>query len=408
MNNTTARPKILVVDDKPQNIYAVEKIVEDLNVDVFPASSGSEGLQLALEHEFCLAIVDIQMPEMDGYEMVELLRGNETTATLPVIFVSAIYSDDYHHRKGYDAGAVDFLSKPFKPEILLSKVRVFLDLYNKHLQLKELADQNARLYEVEKELHALEAARAQELIELNASKDRFFSIVSHDLRTPFNGLIGNAQLLQIVLEEQQINGEIAEITGSILSSAQSAHRLLENLLSWSMIQRGVLDFHPQVLPLQELIQSTAELFVLSARLKEIELIIAVSREIKGYADVNTFTTILRNLISNAIKFTPTHGKVTITARPHISLNIPEPEFVEISVSDTGVGITEQDLTRLFKIDVHHTTKGTAKEEGAGLGLILCKDMAEFNRGKLWIESKPDKGTTVTFTIPHPQTKQENI
>jgi signal transduction histidine kinase/CheY-like chemotaxis protein len=126
---TQNKPKILIVDDKPENLYALEKLLKKLDVEVVQAFSGAEALNLALEHDFCVAIVDIQMPEMDGYELVELLRSNEDTATLPAIFVSAIFSDEYHHRKGYEAGAVDFMSKPFVPEILLSKVKVFIDLY---------------------------------------------------------------------------------------------------------------------------------------------------------------------------------------------------------------------------------------------------------------------------------------
>ena len=122
MTETRLLPKILTVDDKPQNLFALEKLLIKLEVEVFQANSGFDALSLTLEHDFCLAIVDVQMPQMDGYELVELLRSNSNTASLPVIFVSAIYSDEYHHRKGYDAGAVDFLSKPFVPEILLSKV----------------------------------------------------------------------------------------------------------------------------------------------------------------------------------------------------------------------------------------------------------------------------------------------
>ncbi len=131
-----ARPKILIVDDKPENLYAMEKLFQQMDVEVIQSSSGSEALNLALEHDFCVAIVDIQMPEMDGYELVELLRSNEDTASLPVIFVSAIYSDEYHHRKAYETGAVDFMSKPFVPEILLSKIRVFVDLYQQRQALQ--------------------------------------------------------------------------------------------------------------------------------------------------------------------------------------------------------------------------------------------------------------------------------
>jgi len=134
---TNTRPKVLIVDDKPENLYVLERLLSTLDVEVIKAFSGSQALNLTLEHDFCVAIVDIQMPEMDGYELVELLRSNKDTAALPVIFVSAIYSDDYHHRKAYEAGAVDFMSKPFVPEILLSKVKVFIDLYQQRQALQK-------------------------------------------------------------------------------------------------------------------------------------------------------------------------------------------------------------------------------------------------------------------------------
>ena len=135
------KPKILAVDDKSPNLFALEQILQKLDVEVHKVTSGSDALALVLEHTFALAILDVQMPEMDGYELAELLRGNKTTASLPIIFVSAIYSDEYHHRKGYDAGAVDFMSKPFIPEILLSKVRIFIDLYEKNRRLVNLVDE---------------------------------------------------------------------------------------------------------------------------------------------------------------------------------------------------------------------------------------------------------------------------
>lgn len=134
------KTEILIVDDKPQNLFALEQILNRLDVEVHRAMNGNEALALTLEHHFALAILDVQMPEMDGYELAELMRGNPATAGLPIIFVSAIYSDEYHHRKGYDSGAVDFLSKPFVPEILLSKVRIFMDLHEKSHKLQTLVD----------------------------------------------------------------------------------------------------------------------------------------------------------------------------------------------------------------------------------------------------------------------------
>jgi putative two-component system response regulator len=140
--------KILMVDDREENLYALEKILNEIpNVLSIQSNNGNDALMHTLEHDFCLAIVDVQMPEMDGYELVELLRGNQKTAQLPVIFVSAIFSDEFHHRKGYDVGAVDFLSKPFNPQILLSKVRVFISLYEQRLQLEDWSKSLEKLVE---------------------------------------------------------------------------------------------------------------------------------------------------------------------------------------------------------------------------------------------------------------------
>jgi len=153
------KPKILIVDDKAQNLFALETILEKIPVNIIRSTSGNEALRLTLEHEFALAILDVQMPEMDGYELAEILRSEESTASLPIIFVSAIYSDEYHHRKGYDAGAVDFMSKPFIPEILLSKARVFIELYEKRYELQNLV----------KELNLANSALARRTLLLETS-----------------------------------------------------------------------------------------------------------------------------------------------------------------------------------------------------------------------------------------------
>lgn len=140
-----ARPKILAVDDYPENLYILDRVLSRLDVEVLPATSGAVALDLTRQNDFCVAIVDVQMPGMDGYELVERLRGDPLTRTLPVIFVTAVYADEYHHRKAYESGAVDFMSKPFIPEILLSKVRVFIELFSQRLALQETVQQLAEL-----------------------------------------------------------------------------------------------------------------------------------------------------------------------------------------------------------------------------------------------------------------------
>jgi putative two-component system response regulator len=156
------KPKILIVDDYPENLFTLNRLLRELDVDVYQADSGEDALGLTLENDFCVAILDVQMPKMDGYELAELLRGNESTSKLPIIFLSAMYSDEYHHRKGYDAGAVDFLSKPYIPDILLSKVRVFIRLYEQRLQLESWG-------------HWLEFLVAERTTELSQSYDATLS-----------------------------------------------------------------------------------------------------------------------------------------------------------------------------------------------------------------------------------------
>ena len=406
MSEPKVRPKILIVDDKFQNLFALERLLKQLDVDVLPTTCGTEALSLTLEHDFCLAIVDVQMPEMDGYELVELMRSNVSTANLPVIFVSAIYSDEYHHRKGYDAGAVDFISKPFVAEIMLSKVKVFLDLYQQRVKLEELVGQlnaknEALEYEIEQR-HQAEVALRQAntmLSKLNADKDKLFAIISHDLRSPFNSLLGNTQLLTKMIDRWS-QEDIQEMSQSIHSQAKAAHRLLENLLTWSQLQRGRIEYDPGPVELHQLAENTVALLNEMALAKQIRLAHTIEPGLVAYADEYMIDTIFRNLTTNALKFTPAGGQVTLSAhRNGVSTDDVKTELIEVKVADTGVGLSQADIDKLFKIDVHHTTPGTAQESGTGLGLILCQEMVSKNGGQIWVESEVKHGTTVTFTVP---------
>lgn len=566
MNESRSSPKILIVDDKLQNLYALEKLLRQLEAEVIQATSGSKALGLALEYDFCLAIVDVQMPEMDGYEFVELLRGNPSTASLPVIFISAIYSDEYHHRKGYNTGAVDFLSKPFAPEILLSKIRVFLDLYHQRVKLQELVNElnakNEVLVQMTGELQeanlalskramqleasnqmgqqvtsildlvelleaavkaiqsrfgyyyvavgllneakdkvilqagigrdgsqppepgssidldgvpsiinwvarsgmayraddvhtddkylaydgllatrsevalplkvgeeilgvldiqsdrlarfdnqdqrvlqtlsnqiaiAVRNARLYELEKkLNVDKDRFFSIISHDLRRPFNYLLGNAYLLYKRLDKLS-KEDIHDMSEDVYKGAKVAYDLLDNLLTWSRMQReGGMSYEPKPIEVEVLIQETVELLSQAAAQKEIGLSSDIEAGLIAYGDRQMLCTVLRNLTSNALKFTPRDGTVTLSAQRR---TVDASEFAAITVRDTGVGMSEKVIDKLFRIDVSHSTLGTDEEQGTGLGLIICKEMTERNGGQIRIESELGQGTMVEFTVP---------
>jgi len=369
----TDLPKILIVDDKPENLYALRKILGQLAVQVIEADSGFTAMGLALKNDFCVAIVDVQMPEMDGYELVEFLRSDPYTRNLPVIFVSAIFSDEYHHQKGYEAGAVDFMSKPFNPEILLSKIRIFMELYRQRLAL-----QNAN----------------EQLAAMNTAKDKFFSIVAHDLRAPFNPLIGMSRYFAEVTDGTPYD-DIRTRGKTIYQATASIYDLLENLLQWSRLQRGRMEYAPVCLDMSDIVAVNAQLLASVAANKKITVTSALPPTLKILADQNMVDTITRNLISNALKFTPIGGQVTISAQ----LAENTPGWVEITVRDTGVGITPDNQARLFKLEVHHSTPGTSAETGTGLGLILCQEMVHQHGGQIWIESQVGIGTAVKFTLP---------
>jgi signal transduction histidine kinase len=259
-----------------------------------------------------------------------------------------------------------------------------------------IAIHNARLYNLEKGLRELEAQKARELAELNASKDRFFSIVAHDLRGPFNPLLGMAQLMTRLPEETP-PAELKTMAESVYFSARSVYELLENLLAWSRLQRGRMEQQPEQLDLKKLTDRNAKLFAEVAVDKGINLENTLAAGISVYADRNMLNTVMRNLISNALKFTPRGGRVTITALPDTA----DSGLVAVAVSDTGVGIRLEDQAKLFRLDVTHSTRGTAEEKGTGLGLIICQEMVKKNGGRIWIESNgtPGRGTTVKFTVP---------
>jgi len=238
----------------------------------------------------------------------------------------------------------------------------------------------------------------QELEKLNADKDRFFSIVAHDLKGPFMPLLGNAELLAEMADLLPAE-EIKTMGQSIHASGQRVLDLLENLLQWSRLQMGRMPFDPTPIRLQAIADQTVALLSETANSKSIQLTNQIANQLIAYADEYMVDTIIRNLTNNALKFTPLAGQVTIKAKLLSVQNDDEIAYIEIAIVDSGVGISAENQQKLFQIDVHHSTSGTAKEQGTGLGLIMCQEMVEMNGGNIWIESELGQGTTVKFTVP---------
>ena len=233
--------------------------------------------------------------------------------------------------------------------------------------------------------------QAEELKELNATKDKFFSIIAHDMRGPFNSILGFSDLLLENYRDLD-GGTLEKSLQAIHGASNQAYALLENLLLWSRAQTGRVDYKPEVIYLQEKVLQNIRLLKIQANKKNIQLTSNIPSNLKVLADRNMMDTILRNLLTNALKFTPRNGKIEVSA-------IIKNKQVEISVTDNGIGIPKENFDKIFRIDSKTSTLGTEKEKGSGLGLILCKEFAERNGGKIWVESELEKGSTFRFTIP---------
>ncbi len=354
--------KLLIVDDMPKNIQVVANILKNEGYQMTFARDGKSALEKIRSLDYDLILLDIMMPEMDGFEVCTILKNDPNYNTIPVIFLTA-KSDATSIVKGLELGAVDYINKPFNHAELIARVRT-------QLQMKYIREK---------------------LVEANATKDKFFSIIAHDLRNPFNHLLGFSEIL-INKFESLSNEQILKFINNIHSSAQNMYRLLENLLSWSIVQLGTFDWSPAEFDINQIVKETLELLKTQAGSKKIKFNTDLKPGLRGYADVNMITTVFRNLVSNAIKFTPENGHIDINADIKDSL-------LHISVQDSGVGLSAENIEKLFRINVHFSRKGTNEETGTGLGLILCKEFVEKNGGKIWVKSKEEEGSQFCFTVP---------
>jgi signal transduction histidine kinase len=353
---------ILIVDDVAQNIEIAKTILEMDGYTVDTAQEGDRALEKVRTGGVDLILLDIMMPEFDGFQVAEELQKDEGTADIPIIFLTA-RNDTESITRGFRIGAVDYITKPFKGDELKMRVRTHLKL--RHTQ--------------------------RELQEANAAKDKFFSIIAHDLRSPFTALVGMSQFLANGIDN--LDAQTAkEFLEGMHRSSKNAFNLLENLLEWSRVQTGRLPMKPETLNVRELVDEILNLFQVNISNKQLQIDNRLDEYVPVYADRNAVQAIFRNLLSNAIKFTPREGTVELDSHPLDGRRA----FI---VKDNGVGMDEDTRQDLFRIDVRHSSKGTNKERGTGLGLILCREFVERNGGEINVESEPDRGTLFTFTLP---------
>jgi len=362
-NDNEYIPNILIVDDVPANLRLLDHILRDKGYKVRPVPNGTLALQVAEKEKPDLILLDVMMPDIDGFEVCRRLKENPKLNDIPIIFISAL-NDTNDIVKALTAGGADFITKPFKAEEVRVRVETHLNLY---FQKKELQ-------------------------RINAEKDRFFSIIAHDLRGPFSSFLGVTQLLDEKLSELT-KEDIQDFAASMRISATNLFSLLENLLQWAKIKQGLIPFEPTNMLLFKIAEESIVNVHEPAKNKGIEIVNDIEDGVEVYADKNMLQTVIRNLVSNAIKFTPKGGKISINAK------VGEDKTAEISVKDSGIGMNQTMVANLFRLDVRTNRPGTEGEASTGLGLILCKDFIEKQGGKIWVESEEGKGSVFYFTVP---------
>ena len=264
----------------------------------------------------------------------------------------------------------------------------------KKRDVKNLAEANKQIREQKRELEKLfekQTKLVQELRDLNATKNKFFSIIAHDLKNGFSSLLSGSKLLTIHINDMD-KESIQEIAEELKNSTDTLFNLLQNLLQWSRVQTGRIKNEPEELPIYMLLHHNIRLLKKVAEDKQINLHAEVDENLYAKADKNMINSVIQNLTYNALKFTQPNGEIKLTAR---TMN----QNIQISIIDNGVGMTEKTKHKIFRMDEHVTHKGTNDEQGTGLGLLLCKEFVEKNNGKIWVDSEVGKGTSVHFTIP---------
>ena len=406
---TDERVSILLVDDRPENLLALEAILEPLGQELIRANSGPEALKKVLEVDLSVILLDVQMPGMNGFEVAEIIKSRERSRTIPIIFLSAISKEDAYVFKGYSMGAVDYVFKPFNPDVLRSKVAVFVDLFLKQREIQRqgdlLRESQKRELELEHRTSLLEteARSAAKLSQMNdelhrrqialeqamGARNRFYASMSHELRTPINAVIGYSTLMLDNIYGP-LNAKQKEGLQRTLKAARHLLELVNDVLDLSKIEAGKIELSLQPVMFPSLIE---DLFVTVRPLAD-EYGSSLALEMEGesfniVSDPRRVRQILLNLLSNAIKF----GEGTPL---RVLCKQNEAKGVEIDVVDLGVGIAKDDISRIFEEFVQVSE---SKQPGTGLGLPISRRLAQLLDGSLTVHSTPGEGSAFRLTLP---------
>ena len=393
MLNDDATANLLIVDDLPENLLALNALIRKDGRTVFQASCGEDALNLLLEHEFALAIVDVQMPGMNGFELAELMRGTEKTRHIPIVFVTAAGKESNYAFKGYESGAVDFLYKPLDIAAVNGKVNVFVDLYHQRHEIRRQVKAMEKSRQAQDVLVQQLQVSQHELHKAVRMRDDFLSVVAHELLTPLNTLFLETQLRKLELDRNnpdlfQKSG-LAEMFGRDQQQIQSMVTLIDDMLDVSRIRHNRLTVRPRPAELSSLVKRAVGQVCSQASAAGIRVTVDAEQAIKGCWDEFRIQQVIINLLNNAIRYG--EGKpVTISL-------VPVPEGACIEVRDQGKGIAICDQQRIF--EQFERGEDSVSLSGFGLGLYISRQLVEAHGGTIRLVSAVGKGSVFTILLP---------
>jgi len=367
---------LLLVDDLEENLLALEALLKREDIVCLKARSGDEALELLLVHDVALALVDVQMPGMDGFQLAEFMRGNMNARHVPIIFVTAGSADLQRRFRGYEAGAVDFIQKPIETDILRSKANVFIDLYRQRREILAQRD------ELEAYANALRA--------VDRRKNDFIAMLGHELRNPIMALRAGLQLL----ERQSDKNLKADIQARMEVQAHHLSRLIEDLLDVARIDQGKISLQRERVSLQSVIESAVDTSRPKIEAGAHDLTVALpSQPLWLDGDFTRLSQVVSNLLTNAAKYTPSEGQIRVSA------DVVQDE-VRIDIADNGVGVPHDMQGRIFDLFTQSKGPDDRSREGLGIGLALVKQLVEMHEGAIELVSDgPGRGSCFTLRFP---------
>lgn len=362
--------KLLLVDDVPQNLQYLAVLLRDKGFQISLASNGEQAINLAQANLPDLMLLDIAMPGIDGFEVCRILKSSPETSSIPIIFLTA-KTDSETVEHAFEIGGVDYVTKPFNPKELMLRIV-------NHLELKYHRDNLQKIN--------------NQLIDSNNEKDRFLSLISHDIRSPFHGLLGISQILKENIDRLQIS-DIKEYVELLDEGLHNQFNFLNNIINWGKLRQGKMEFVPARIEIAELIYHVLKTLKLNLEHKRINIDIRIEGEQTVIVDRNLIAELFHNILSNSIKFTKHNGNIEMSL-------IADTEGFSCSIKDNGIGISKEILDMILNEGKAYTSLGTDKESGHGFGLILCRDIVNLHNGALGIESELEEGTIVAVKIPN--------